>query len=59
MNNQEPSLFIKLEMQGGSQNLTVPQSFTEVFDIDDATANDIIQRNQHLKEKKLEFHSNH
>ena len=53
MNNQEPSLFIKLEMQGSSQNLTeAPQSFTEVFNIDDATANNIIQRNQHRKEKK-------
>ena len=39
--------------QGRSQNLKeVPQSFTDVFIIDNATANDIIQRNQHRKEKK-------
>ena len=36
--------------QGRSQNLKeVPQNFTEVFNIDDVTAND---RNQHCKEKK-------
>ena len=39
--------------QGRSQNLKeVPQNFRDVFDIDDLTANDIIQRNQHRKEKK-------
>ena len=39
--------------QGRSQNLKeVPQNFTEVFNIDDVTANDVIQRNQHRKEKK-------
>ena len=38
--------------QGRSQNLKeVPQNFTEVFNIDDVTANDIIQRNQHRKEE--------
>ena len=47
---------IELTPQGRSQNLKeVPQNFTEVFDIDDVTANDVIQRNQHYKEtKKLE-----
>ena len=48
--------------QGRSQNIKeVPQNFTEVFSIDNVTANDVIQRNQHRKEKKnkLEFHSNH
>ena len=46
--------------QGRSQNLIeVPQNFTEVLNIDDVTANDAIKRNQHRKEKKLEFHSNH
>ena len=45
--------------QGRSQNLKeVPQNLTDAF-IDNATANDIIQRNQHRKEKKqLEFHNN-
>ena len=39
----------------------VPQIFSEVFKIDDVTANDVIQRNPHREEKKnkLEFHSNH
>ena len=51
-----------LFIQGRIQNLKkVPQNFTEVFNIDDVTANDIIQKNQHRKEEKkqLEFHSNH
>ena len=50
-----------LAVQGLIQNLKeVPQNFTKVFNIDDVTANDVIQRNQHRKEKnKLEFHSNH
>ena len=40
-------------MQGCSQNLKeVPQNFTEISNVDDVTANDIIQRNQHRKEKK-------
>ena len=40
--------------QGRSQNLKdVPQNFTEVFNIDDVTANDVIQRNQHRKEKQI------
>ena len=30
----------------------VPRNFAEVFNIDDVTANDVIQRNQHRKEKK-------
>ena len=48
-------------IQGRSQSLKeVPQNFTEVFNIDDVTANEVIKRNQHRKEKnKLEFHSNH
>ena len=39
----------------------VPQNFTDVLNMDDVTANDVKQRNQHRKEKKnkLEFHSNH
>ena len=38
--------------QGRSQNLKeLPQNFTEVFNIDDVTVNDVIQRNQHRKEK--------
>ena len=40
-------------LQGRSQNLKeVPQNFTEDFNIDDVVANDVIQRNQHRKEKK-------
>ena len=31
--------------------------FTEVFNIDDVTANDVIQRNQHRKEKKINLSS--
>ena len=31
----------------------VPQNFTEFFKVDDVTANDVIRRNQHRKEKKL------
>ena len=48
-------------IQGRSQNLKeVPQNFTEAFNIDDVTANDVIQKNQHRKEKnKLAFYSNH
>ena len=39
--------------QGRSQNLReVPQNFTEFFNIDDVTANDVMQRNEHRKEKK-------
>ena len=46
--------------QGRSQNLKeVPQNFLEVLNIDDVTANDVIQRNQQHKEKKIEFHSHH
>ena len=41
-----------------SQNLKeIPQNFTEVFNIDDVTAKDVKQRNQHSKEKKIEFFS--
>ena len=53
-------VFKKKVTQGRGQNLkVVPQNFTEFFSIDDVTPNDLIQRNQHCKEKKLEFHSNH
>ena len=42
---------------GCSQNFKeVPQNFTEVFNIDDA-ANDVIQRNKHRKEKKINLSS--
>ena len=45
-------------IQGRSQNLKeVPQNFTEVFNIDDVTANDVIQRSQHRKEKKINLSS--
>ena len=30
----------------------VPQNFTEVYNVDDVSANDVIRRNQHRKEKK-------
>ena len=44
--------------QGRSQNLReVPQNFTEVFNIDDVTAHDVIQRNQYLKEKRINLSS--
>ena len=40
-------------VQGSSQNLEeVPQNFTEVFNIADVIASDVIKRNQHRKEKK-------
>ena len=56
-------LFLYLELipsatQGRSQNLKeVPQNFTEVVNIDDVTDNDVIQRKQHLKEKKIDLSS--
>ena len=38
--------------QGRSQNLKEGlQNFTEVSNVDDVTANDVIQRNQHRKKK--------
>ena len=38
---------------GRSQNLKeIPQNFKEVFNADDATDSDVIQRNQHREEKK-------
>ena len=41
------------KIQERNQNLKeAPQNFTEVFNIDDVTANDVIRRNQHRKEKK-------
>ena len=44
--------------QGHSQNLKeVPQNFTEVVNIDDVTDNDVIQRKQHLKDKKTDLSS--
>ena len=43
---------------GRSHNLKeVPQNFTEVFKINDVTANDVIQRNQHRQEKKINLSS--
>ena len=40
-------------IQGRSQNFEkVPQNFTEVSNVDDVTANDVIQKNQYRKEKK-------
>ena len=56
-------MFLYLELipsatQGRSQNLKeVPQNFTEVVNIDDVTDNDVIQRKQHLKEKKIDLSS--
>ena len=45
-------------LQGRSQNSKeVPQNFTEVLNMDDVTANDVIQRNQHHKEKKINLSS--
>ena len=44
---------MQVHLQGRSQNSKeVPQNFMEVFNIDDVKANDVIQRNQHYKEKK-------
>ena len=41
-------------LRGRSQNLKeILQNFTEIFNIGDVTANDIIQRNQYCKEKKI------
>ena len=38
---------------GRSQNLKkVPQNSTEFFNVDDVTANDVIQGNQYHKQKK-------
>ena len=50
------------DRQGRSQNLkAVPQNFMEVFKVDVVTANDVIQKKQHLlrKEKLQTSHSNH
>ena len=42
-----------MKNQGRSQNLKeVPQNFTEVYNVDGVTANDVIWREQHRKEKK-------
>ena len=42
--------------QGRSQNLKeITQNFTEVFNIDDVTANEVIQRNQHRKGNKIKL----
>ena len=44
--------------QGRSQNLKeVPQNFTEVFNIDDVTANGVIQKIQLRKVKKIDLSS--
>ena len=47
--------------QGHSQNLkAVPQNFMEVFKVDDVTANDAIQKKQHLlRKEKLQISHNH
>ena len=56
-------MFLYLELvpsvtQGRNQNLKeVPQNFMEVVDIGEVTANDVIQRNQHRKEKKINLSS--
>ena len=42
-----------LGIQGRSQNLKeVPQNFTEVFNIDDVTANDVYRETNIAKKKK-------
>ena len=42
-----------MNIQGRSQNLkAVPQHIMEVFKVDDVTANDVIQKKQHLLGKK-------
>ena len=44
--------------QRRNQNLKeVPQNFMKVFSIDDVTANEVIQRNQHRKVKKTNLSS--
>ena len=44
--------------QGRSQNLKeVPENFKEVFNIDYVTVNDVIQRSQHRKERKINLSS--
>ena len=51
----------KWATQGRSQNLkAVPQSFMEVFKVDDVTANDVMQKKQRiLRKEKLQIsHSN-
>ena len=46
-------IYIYTYISEHSQNLKeVPKNFTEVFNIDDVISNDVIQRNQHCKEKK-------
>ena len=55
-------LVVEVVKQGRSKNLkAVPQNFIEVFKVDDVTANDVIQRKQHLlRKEKLQIpHSNH
>ena len=40
-------------MKGRSQNLKeVPQNFMEVSKVDDVTANDVVEKKQHLLRKK-------
>ena len=48
-------MFAKLQhVQGHGHNLKeVPQRSTEVFNIDDIIANEVMQRNQHREEKKI------
>ena len=60
--NWEKGNFIPIYKKDLKKNSKeVPQNFTDVLNMDDVTANDVKQRNQHRKEKKnkLKFHSNH
>ena len=52
-------MFAKLQhVQGHGQNLKeVPQRSTEVFNIDDIIANEVMQRNQHREKKKKNLNS--
>ena len=60
--NKKINKEIMKRSQGRSQNLkAVPQNFMEVLKVDGVTANDVIQKKQHLltKEKLQISHSNH
>ena len=52
-------MFAKLQhVQGHGHNLKeVPQRSTEVFNIDDIIANEVMQRNQHREKKKKNLNS--
>ena len=52
------SKMLPIAIQGRSQNFKkVPQNFTEVFNVDDIIANDVIQGKQHRKGKKINLSS--